>query len=1040
MNTPSLQELRRQNARRHTKSPLWRRLLLPAAVLAVLLLLGAWLLAPILARAPLERRLSAALQRPVTIERLRINPLALSVSIEKLQITDPDRQVLVSWDNLYANLNFFPLLRGTLSFSDLSLTRFQGDLRVSADGQLNIADLLAPAPSANPSPSPRIHIARLQINNSTLRYTDASAPFETQIGPTSLTLTDLHTADDRHAPGTLSATTESGETLAWRGQLSLAPLSSDGELSLTKLSLPKYQPYHAALHQLTLVDGQLDLKLNYRFALENNLPVLRLTPSTVQLRNLKLTSRSPAALPLVELNQLDLGIAAAVLPLGANPSVAPSLALENLNLTGGQLRFTQSASGLDLLQLLRPANPHSVPNSQLQTPNSPVPALAAPPVLTLKTLTVRQLAFTLTDTTPARPATHVLTAFNLDLQNLDLANLASPLPLILETRLADSGLLRAQGTVALAPLSADLTLEITTLPLAPLSPYLETSAPFRLTSGALSSTARLKLSAPGPDSPLQLSAQADLSLDAFALTDLTHSEELLRLNQLQLHHLDYTSAPARLSIATIDIRNPVINYTLHPAAESSPTPPPPTQESKIKNQESPAALFIALDLVNLTDASFTFTDRTLTPIPQLTLNQFSGTITGLSSLEVSRAEVALRGQVTDTAPLLVTGTINPLAPQAYTDLKIDLAPANLANLSPYVSKFAGYALAQGSASLRQTIRLENRRLDTKNVLTLSPFTLGPRTPGPDATSLPIPFALALLRDTQGRIVIDLPVSGRLDDPSFKISKVVIRVITNLLVKAVSSPFSLLASALGSNSASKPEDLAQQTFAFGSYQLNEYSTRHLDALARALRERPGLTLQITGGYDPLNDAPALREAELNRRLQSSYKEEYLRLNRGQKDIPPDFAPTPEQTQRLLAQYFREAYLPEEARVTALADQVTQGNAANAKNVSKSPPPSKRPWIIRIFRGGAKPAASGLNLLPPNPAELAAALTPLPPPDEVRLRVLEALPVETPDLETLAQARAQAVQTYLATQGQIDLARLPFAAKPLAKAPRATLELK
>jgi len=40
----------------------------------------------------------------VTIEKVRLNPYALSVSIRGLKIKDPDAETLLAWDEVYVNL------------------------------------------------------------------------------------------------------------------------------------------------------------------------------------------------------------------------------------------------------------------------------------------------------------------------------------------------------------------------------------------------------------------------------------------------------------------------------------------------------------------------------------------------------------------------------------------------------------------------------------------------------------------------------------------------------------------------------------------------------------------------------------------------------------------------------------------------------------------------------------------------------------------------------------------------------------------------
>ncbi|MDP1790044.1 MAG: AsmA family protein, partial [Methylibium sp.] len=79
------------------------------------------------------------------------------------------------------------------------------------------------------------------------------------------------------------------------------------------------------------------------------------------------------------------------------------------------------------------------------------------------------------------------------------------------------------------------------------------------------------------------------------------------------------------------------------------------------------------------------------------------------------------------------------------------------------------------------------------------------------------------------------------------------VIVNLITKAITAPFSLLASAFGGGG----QELGYVEFAPGSTELSDASRQRLDTLAKALTDRPALKLEATGRADAAVDEPALR---------------------------------------------------------------------------------------------------------------------------------------------------------------------------------------
>ena len=127
---------------------------------------------------------------------------------------------------------------------------------------------------------------------------------------------------------------------------------------------------------------------------------------------------------------------------------------------------------------------------------------------------------------------------------------------------------------------------------------------------------------------------------------------------------------------------------------------------------------------------------------------------------------------------------------------------------------------------------------------------------PDAkNSLPVKLAVALLADRQG--VIDLPVSGSLSDPQFRLGPIMFKLIVNLIVKAVTAPFSLLANVLGGGG----EELSVVNFAAGSAALSPDARAGLDKVAKALQERPALTMTVVGSASLPHEREAYKRAQL-----------------------------------------------------------------------------------------------------------------------------------------------------------------------------------
>ncbi|MGH7991739.1 MAG: DUF748 domain-containing protein, partial [Limisphaerales bacterium] len=256
-----------------------------------------------------------------------------------------------------------------------------------------------------------------------------------------------------------------------------------------------------------------------------------------------------------------------------------------------------------------------------------------------------------------------------------------------------------------------------------------------------------------------------------------------------------------------------------------------------------------------------FTDRSLSPNVNLQIQRADGTISGISSEQLQHADVDLHAVVDGVGPVAITGIINPFSGTLTNKIKISIKNVDLTPTGPYSGKFAGYSIAEGKLSLDLTYEIVGKKLDSKNVITLDRFTFGEKVNSPDATHLPVRLAIAILKDRDGKIVLDVPVEGNLDDPKFHIGKVVTRAIVNILEKVATSPFALLGAAFGGGG----EELSYQDFAPGGTNLTVDDTKKLDVLAKALFERPGLNLEISGSIDPDGDREGLQRIALDREI-------------------------------------------------------------------------------------------------------------------------------------------------------------------------------
>jgi hypothetical protein len=156
--------------------------------------------------------------------------------------------------------------------------------------------------------------------------------------------------------------------------------------------------------------------------------------------------------------------------------------------------------------------------------------------------------------------------------------------------------------------------------------------------------------------------------------------------------------------------------------------------------------------------------------------------------------------------------------------------------------------------------------------------LGEKVDSPDAVDLPIRLAVALLKDTEGKISIELPVTGDLNNPQFSVMPIVWQTLRNLVLRAAQAPFKFIGGLIAGGGS---EDLGTVAFAPGSSELTGDAQSSLDKLASALKERPELRLEIEGTSAQSSDGPLIAQQRLDREYQATW---YKILQRRGDKVP------------------------------------------------------------------------------------------------------------------------------------------------------------
>jgi uncharacterized protein involved in outer membrane biogenesis len=349
-----------------------------------------------------------------------------------------------------------------------------------------------------------------------------------------------------------------------------------------------------------------------------------------------------------------------------------------------------------------------------------------------------------------------------------------------------------------------------------------------------------------------------------------------------------------------------------PASAASAAPPP----APVAAASAPA-FELSVAGLQLANGRVDFSDHFIRPNYSAALSDLGGRIGAFRTGTREMAPLELRGRVAGTAQLEIRGSVNPTAKPLALDVQAKASDLELAPLSPYAGKYAGYAIERGKLSMDVSYRIDaDGHLDARNQIVLNQLTFGDRIESPDATKLPVQLAVALLKDRNGVIDLDLPIGGSLNDPEFSIGGVVLKLIANLLTKAVTSPFALL-------TGGGAEDLSQVEFVPGTARLAPNAAAALDKVARSLADRPGLQMTVTGAADPVSEREAIQAAWLDERLAAERRKEAsgADVSASAPATAPSAWPAEERA-RLVRRLYADTKLPNKPRnVLGLAKDIS-----------------------------------------------------------------------------------------------------------------------
>lgn len=846
--------------------------------LALYSLLG-FLILPGVALRVANQQLANYATTPAHIQRIELNPFSLELTVWGLNIGEPGKEQ-IAFERLYANLQLDSLWTRALHLADVELDRPKTQILFDKDGQLNLLGLFK-LPASEPTPSDPeakpfpVRIERIKLAGGYVHFQDLrpSEPIEFLYDKLEFELKNLSTLPDDSADMTLVATGPEGGQIDWSGNFSMTPLASEGTLKVTGGKMKAWWPYVRDAVPLVLEDGLLNLDTHYKFSLAKGTELLL---DNASLSVAPFAIKAPDGRPLARLERLD--VSETTVDLAKQQVVVGKIRSQKLETWAAR----EADGQLDWQKLFASQPPKPAPKHEPATAEAPKEPTAPskPWQVLLKDVELRNYQVHLADR-QIKPAVALeVGPLNLDLKNFDSLN-QSPFTLKLDTGLGKQGRINASGEVNLNPITAKLKVQTKDIDLRVAQSYISPFIRLELRSGMLGSDLAVDLS---KVEPLAFSITGRANVDQLHTLDTLKSRDFVKWQQVVVEGLNYQHGDS-LSISRINLMQPyarfIINDDRTTNVDDLLIPQPPSSSGK--PAAKPAAgsskpLGIRIGEIAINDGSANFADLTLTPNFATAVQQLNGRIGTIDSRQAKPADVDVKGKVDRYAPVTIKGSVNPFDPMAALDIATSFKRVELTTLTPYSGKFAGFRIRKGRLNLDLHYMITKGQLKAENKLVVEQLQLGEKVDSPDAVDLPIRLAVALLKDTDGKISIELPISGDLNNPQFSVMPIVWQTLRNLVLRAAQAPFKFIGGLITGGGS---EDLGSVSFAPGSSELSKESESALTTLAKALQERPTLRLEIEGTSAKSSDGPLIAEQRLEREYQYNY---YKILQRRGDKVP------------------------------------------------------------------------------------------------------------------------------------------------------------
>ncbi|HSE90127.1 MAG TPA: DUF748 domain-containing protein [Candidatus Binatia bacterium] len=917
----------------------------------------------------------------ITFKTIKDKPSVLSVSgnvgIKELKLQEKSDLPLLNLPAFDVVIDDVEVFAKQAILKSIKLQAPELHVTHNRDGTLNLTSLIAEsktekAPDQKTDEKPfGYRVDEIVVDQGKLIFTDRGPerPFQKQLDNVHVGAKGLTNEADKKATIEISFQTDAKEEFNHSGTLQLAPLLAEGQIELKSLQLKGLRPYYESVLGVDITEGLLDLATRFAIVEKGDKQLeTKLDELNAALRSLRLNvpgEREPLwRAPLLAIKDTTVDVEKKSIVVGSFES------------RDGNGFINRDAGGtISYARLIKT-------KANTSETKKPEQEDAAEWAVQIKRSALDRFRIIFEDRMLSPPARTTVSAISFRGENHSNAKNARA-KVRIQATINNKGNARLAGTLGIRPVAGRLNVDAQGIEVVPFQPYLADQVNFSLTNGAVGSKGILTVDI-GGDGAAKVNYEGSVQVADFASVEKDGSQDLLKWKSLDLGGIQFALQPMLLRINEINLAEFYARMILGADGKLNlqklavqKTEPSEAGETKPANPAEPAEPLssapsgekqISIGKINLQAGNVYFSDFFVKPNYSANLTGVQGSISELKP--ETPGELAIQAKLDNAAPVDIQGKINPLSKDLYMDIAADAREIELNPMSPYSVKYVGYGIERGKLTFKVKYKVENRKLDAQNQIILDQLTFGEKVESPTATKLPVLLAVALLKDRNGVIDVNLPISGSLDSPEFSVGGIILRIIINIITRAVTSPFALLGAAFGGGSGG---ELSYIEFDYGRSNLTQTAEAKIKSLAAAMNNRPALKLDISGRADPVNDLEGLKQTSIERKVKAQKMKDLVRQGTAPKSVDDVQVDKAEYERYLKAAYGDENF-PKPRNIIGLAKDI--------------------------------------------------------PVSEMESLMLKNAQVTDDDLRDLANRRAQAVQNRLLATGQVTADRLSIvAAKPV-----------